>query len=115
MTILKEDNIYSQSRKALKKNHMKDAMGVLYSRINGLTGNLLFGHGCQKNFKKNDLASVYHLSINRKIPTKTFLDSHWKLDENFKNFPKKDRDYSDWGYRKYREYGKFTKKFDKKK
>ena len=26
-----------------------------------------------------------------------------------------DKDYSDWGYRKYREYGYFTKKFDKKK
>ncbi len=113
--ILNEDNIYNQTQKALKKNHMKDAMGILYSRINGLTGNLLFGHGCQKNFKKNDLASVYHLSINRKIPTKTFLNSHWKLDENFKHFPKKDRDYSDWGFRKYKEYGKFTKKFDKKK
>ena len=44
MTILKEDNIYSQTRKALKKNNMKDALRVLYSRINVLTGNLLFGH-----------------------------------------------------------------------
>ena len=42
MTILKEDNIYSQTRKALKKNHMKDAMGVLYYRNNGLTG--IFGY-----------------------------------------------------------------------
>ena len=42
MTILKEDNIHSQTLKTLKKNYMKDAKGDLYSRINGLTGNLLF-------------------------------------------------------------------------
>ena len=29
--------------------------------------------------------------------------------------PPKYRDYTDWGFRKYREYGFFTKKFDKKK
>ena len=113
--IITPPSVFSETQRALKQNHIKDTNGFLYTRKNGLDSKLLFGHGCQKNFKKNDLASVYHLSINRKIPTKTFLDSHWKLDENFKNFPKKDRDYSDWGYRKYREYGKFTKKFDKKK
>ena len=29
--------------------------------------------------------------------------------------PPPDKDYYDWGFRKYREYGRFTKKFDKKK
>ena len=113
--IITPPSVFSETQRALKQNHIKDTNGFLYTRKSGLDNKLLFGHGCQKNFKKNDLASVYHLSINRKIPTKTFLNSHWKLDENFKHFPKKDRDYSDWGFRKYKEYGKFTKKFDKKK
>ena len=52
MTIFKEDDIYSQTRKALKKNHMKDAMGDLYSRINVLTGNLLFRHDFYKILEK---------------------------------------------------------------
>ena len=113
--IITPPSVFSETQKALKLNHINDTNGFLYTRKSGLNSKLLFGHGCQKNFKKNDLASVYHLSINRKIPTKTFLDSHWKLDEYFKHFPKKDRDYLDWGFRKYKEYGKFTKKFDKKK
>ena len=113
--IITPPTVFSETQRALKLSHIKDTNGFLYTRKNGLDSKLLFGHGCQKNFKKNDLASVYHLSINRKIPTKTFFDSHWRLDENFKHFPKKDRDYSDWGFRKYKEYGKFTKKFDKKK
>ena len=113
--IITPPSVFSETQKALKQNHINDTNGFLYPRKSGLDSKLLFGHGCQKNFNKNDLASVYHLSINRKIPTKTFLDSHWKLDEYFKHFPKKDRDYLDWGFRKYKEYGKFTKKFDKKK
>lgn len=113
--IITPPSVFSETQKALKQNHINDTNGFLYTRKSGLDSKLLFGHGCQKNFKKNDLASVYHLSINRKIPTKTFFDSHWKLEENFKHYPKKDRDYIDWGYRRYKEYGKFTKKFDKKK
>ena len=61
------------------------------------------------------MASVYHLSLNRKIPTKTFLDLHWKLGYPFHKDSPFDKDYNDWGYRKYKEYGKFTKKSDKKK
>ncbi len=113
--IIKPPTVFSETQRALKHNHIKDTNGILYTRKNGLENKLLIGHGCQKLFNKNDLASVYHLSLNRKIPTKTFLDPHWKLDKPFHKFPPLDRDYSDWGYRKYKEYGKFTKKFDKKK
>ena len=113
--IITPPSVFSETQKALKQNHINDTNGFLYTRKIGLNSKLLFGHGCQKNFKKNDLASVYHLSINRQIPTRSFLEPHWKLDENFRHFPRKDRDYYDWGFRKYKEYGKFTKKFDKKK
>ena len=113
--IISPPTVFSETQKALKQNHINDTNGYLYTRKNGLESKLLFGHGCQKLFSKNDLASVYHLSLNRKIPTKTFLDPHWKLDKPFQKMAPFDRDYSDWGYRKYKEYGKFTKKFDKKK
>jgi len=113
--IIKPPTIFSETQKALKQSHMNDTNGFLYTRKKGLDGKLLFGHGCQKYFQKNDLSSTYHLTLNRKIPTKTFLDPHWKLDFPFNKFPKADRDYSDWGFRKYKEYGKFTKKFDKSK
>ena len=113
--IIKPPTVYSETQRALKQNHINDTNGFLYSRKSGLENKLLIGHGCQKLFNKNDLASVYHLSLNRKIPTRTFLDPHWKLDQPFHKFPPQDRDYSDWGYRKYKEYGRFTKKFDKKK
>ena len=113
--IIKPPTVYSETQRALKQNHINDTNGFLYTRKSGLENKLLIGHGCQKLFNKNDLASVYHLSLNRKIPTRTFLDPHWKLDMPFHKFPPQDRDYSDWGYRKYKEYGRFTKKFDKKK
>ena len=113
--IITPPSVFSETQKALKQNHINDTNGFLYTRKSGLDSKLLFGHGCQKFFSKNDLASVYHLSLNRKIPTKTFLDPHWKLDKPFQKMAPFDRDYSDWGYRKYKEYGKFTKKFDKKK
>lgn len=80
-----------------------------------LRGNILFGHGCQRKFDTNDLASTYHLAFGRRIPTKTFYNPHWKIGEPFKEQPKQVIDYSDWGWRKYKEYGRFTKKFDKKK
>ncbi len=38
---------------------MADIMGVLYSRKNGLFGNLLFGHGFQKNFNIWLLIIIY--------------------------------------------------------
>ena len=113
--LIQPPSVFSETQKVLKNNHIYDTNGILYSRKNGLKGNLLLGHGCQKMFDKNDLASVYHLTLNRNIPTKTFLDPHWKLDQPYKKLPPLDRDYSDWGFRKYKEYGRFTKKFDKKK
>ena len=113
--ILNEDNIYNQTQKALKKNHMKDAMGILYSRINGLTGNLLFGHGCQKNFGKNQFASTYHLTINQHIPTQTFYHPKFVVKDPFIKVPNVQNDDTDWGFRKFKTYGPCTKKFDKKK
>ena len=44
--------IFILKHEELKKNHMKDEMGVLYSRINGLTGNLLFRHDFYKILEK---------------------------------------------------------------
>lgn len=88
---------------------------ILYIVKRLIRGNLLFGHGCPKNFNKNSLVSVSDLSYNQHIPTKVFLDNNNDFKSTFKLNPDNDRDYADWGYRKYREYGFFTKKFDKKK
>ena len=57
MTIFKEDDIYSQTRKALKKNHIKDALRVLY--ILKLMIRFL------KILKKSIFYSTYHLTINK--------------------------------------------------
>lgn len=113
--IISQPSVFSETQKALKDLHIQDTDGVLFSRQSGLKSNLLFGHGCQKKFDKNDLASVYHLSHSKNIPTNTFLDPHWTVHTPYHHPPPPDRDYMDWGYRKYKEYGKFTKKFDKKK
>ena len=36
-----------------------------------------------------------------------------KIVEDFKPYPKVDRDYVDWGYRKYKIIGEATNKFNK--
>lgn len=77
--------------------------------------NILFGHGCQKKFETNDLNTFYHLTLDKKIRTKTLLDSHWGPPEPFKKQPNPMADHTDWGFRNYKVYGRFTKKFDKKK
>ena len=113
--IIPKDNIYSSTQRTLKKFHMADTMGVLYSRKNGLVGNLLFGHGCQKNFNKCDMASNYHLSYNKHIPTETYFSTKFKLSSPYHHVPKASSDGDDWDFRKFRAYGPCTKKFDKKK
>lgn len=53
------------------------------------------------------------LTINKKEKTDTILNSKYKLEEQYKKFSKDTYDSSDWGYRKYKIYDQFTKKFDK--
>ena len=113
--ITPQDNVYDQTQKTLKKFHMKDTMGILYSRKNGLLGNLLFGHGCQSKFKTNEYASTYHLAMNKHIPTETFYNSKYRVNTPFMHQPNPVVDNGDWGFRKFKTYGQCTKKFDKKK
>ena len=114
--IIPKDTMESQTQNALGQINAKDACNILFTKKTGLSGNLLFGHGDQNKFDKNDLASVNDLCYNQRIRTKEFLGNNTnEFKSSFILKPPMDRDYSDWGYRKYREYGYFTKKFDKKK
>ena len=113
--IIPKETIETQTQNALNQINAKDAGTLLFTKKTGLSGNLLFGHGDQNKFNKNSLVSVNDLSYSQHIPTKTFLDNNNEFKSSFKLNPGLDKDYSDWGYRKYREYGFFTKKFDKKK
>ena len=114
--IIPKETMESQTQNALCKLNSRDATNILFTKKAGLSGNLLFGHGDQNNFDKSNLASVNDLTINQHIRTKDFINDKWNnFRSSYKINQTKDRDYSDCGYRKYREYGFFTKKFDKKK
>lgn len=113
--IIPKETIETQSQNALSQINAKDAGTLLYTKKSGLSGNLLFGHGQQNNFNKNSLVSINDLSYSQHIPTKIFLNNNNEFESTAKINGKNDKDYMDWGYRKYREYGFFTKKFDKKK
>ena len=112
---IRKDTMESQTQNALGQINAKDASTILFTKKTGLSGNLLFGHGDQNKFDKNDLVTINDLCYNQRIRTKEFLNKKEEFKSTFKLNPPTDKDYSDWGYRKYREYGFFTKKFDKKK
>ena len=113
--IIRKETMESQSQNALSKINAKDASTILFTKKTGLSGNLLFGHGGLNSFNKNSLVSVNDLSYSQHIPTKEFLNNDNEFQSTLKINHTKDKDFSDWGYRRYREYGFFTKKFDKKK
>lgn len=112
--IIRKEDIETQSKNALNQINSKDASSLLYTKKTGLSGNLLFRHGDQNTFTKNNFASVNDLSYNQHIG-KDILNNQNEFKSSFKMNAPLDKDFSDWGYRKYREYGFFTKKFDKKK
>ena len=101
MTIFKEDDIYSQTRKALKKNHIKDALRVLY--ILKLMIRFL------KILKK------INLTINKYIPIETFYCPKYVFNEPFMKVPVTQNDDTHLRFRKFKTYGPCTKKFEKKK
>ena len=113
--IVRKDTMESQTQNALGQINAKDASTILFTKKTGLSGNLLFGHGDQNKFDKNDLVTINDLCYNQRIRTKEFLNKNEEFKGTLKLKPQSDKDYSDWGYRKYRRYGFFTKKFDKKK
>lgn len=51
--------------------------------------------------------------MNKKEKSDKIFNPHFKTDENFQKPEKQSFDKSDWGYRKYKNYNEFTKKFDK--
>lgn len=107
-------DICSETQRRLKEFHMRDTKGVLYSKKQGLSGNLLFGHGMdQKKFKTNEFASTYHLTMNKKERTDTFYNPKYRVKSPFMHQPKTFYDSKDWGFRKFKTYEDFTKRFDK--
>jgi len=48
--IIRKETMESQSQNALSLINAKDANTILFTKKTGLSGNLLFGHGCQKKF-----------------------------------------------------------------
>ena len=113
--IIRKDTMESQTQNALGQINAKDASTILFTKKTGLSGNLLFGHGDQNKFNSSDNVTINDLCYNQRIRTKEFLNKNTEYKGTLKLKPPIDKDYSDWGYRKYREYGFFTKKFDKKK
>jgi len=105
----------TQTQNALGQINAKDTSTILYTKKTGISGNLLFGHGDQNKFEKNDLVTINDLTYNQRIRSKEFFDQNNEYKGTLKLKPPMDKDFTDWGYRKYREYGFFTKKFDKKK
>ena len=110
--IIRKENMETQSQNALSQINAKDASTLLFTKKTGLSGNLLFRHGDQNTLTRNTLASVNDLSYSQ---NKDVLNNQNEYKSSFKMNVPLDKDFSDWGYRKYREYGYFTKKFDKKK
>ena len=51
--------------------------------------------------------------MNKKEKSKKIFDPHYKVNENFHKPEKEVYDRTDWGYRKFKKYDEFTKKFDK--
>ena len=93
---------------------MKDALGVLYSRINGLTGFIILTW-LLKNFRKNQFSSTYLLTINIHIPFETFYHFKYVVNETFMKVPVTQNDDTDSRFRKFKSYGPCAKNFDKKK
>ena len=52
--------------------------------------------------------------MNKKVPTKTFYHSKFHAPENFKEYPKKEHDMTDFKERKFKTYNEFTRMFDSK-
>ena len=51
--------------------------------------------------------------MNKKEKSDKVFDPHYQANENFTRPEKQSFDRSDWGYRKYKKYDEFTKRFDK--
>jgi hypothetical protein len=52
--------------------------------------------------------------MSQKEPTKKIFDPKYQIKEPFMHQPKEIPDRTDWGFRKNKIVGEFTKKFDKK-
>ena len=97
-----------------KKRFAMTAQGFFPRKNNDLSANLLLGHGLnQQDWKKTEYASTYHLAMNKRIPTKTFYNTKFKVNAPFMHPPKTNFDNTDWGFRRFKTYEDFTKKFDR--
>ncbi len=106
-----KDNALTQRIKILRKMNAKETGNIMNNYRYGTRNNLLFGY---PEPHKGNLNSVYDLSFNKNMRTQKFLDPLFSMDNPYKIGNPADRDYMDWGYRKYKEYGFFTKKIDVK-
>lgn len=109
----KEEQLSNEMQKLLCKYHIKDTNGLLYTRNQGLSPNLLFGHGDQRNFNKTEYATTYQLTMSQKEKTDTIYNPKYKVNKTYMRPMSAQFDRSDWPYRKYKIYDDFTKTFDK--
>jgi hypothetical protein len=108
------EEIIEETQKRLGRAHIQDNVGIFNIDEKGINNYLLMGHGCQKRFQKTEYASMYDLTMSRKEKTDKILDPHYRIVGDFKEYPKKDPDFIDWDYRKYKIIGESTNKFNKK-
>ena len=107
-----EEKLTDEMQKILGKYHIKDTNGLLYTKNQGLAPNLLFGHGDQKNFTKNQYATTYQLTKDEKERTDKIYNPQYKIKKTYQRPMSAQYDKSDWNFRKFKTYEEFTKKFD---
>jgi hypothetical protein len=107
------EQIIEQTQKNLGLAHIQDNLGIFNDQEKGIKNYLKMGHGCQNRFQKTEYASMYDLTISKKEKTDKILDPHYRIVNEYKEFPKASPDFVDWGYRKYKIVGDAVNKFNK--
>jgi hypothetical protein len=109
----KEEMLQDEMQGMLSKYHIKDTNGIMYTTNSGLNHKLLFGHGNQKDFNKNEYATTYQLTLGDKEKIDKILDPHYKTTKTYQRPQSAKFDDRDWEFRKYKIYEDFTKKYDR--
>ena len=110
----KEPNLIDEIQKSLGRSIVKDTNGIFVTKKEGIHSHLIMGHGSECGWKKGEYSSIYNLTMSQKEPTKKIFDPKYQIKQPFMHQPKEIRDDTDWGFRKNKIVGEFTKKFDKK-
>ena len=109
----KEEMLQDEMQGMLGKYHIKDTNGIMYTTNSGLNSKLLFGHGDQKDFNKTEYVTTNQLILGDKEKTDKILDPHYRTTKTYQRPQSAKFDDRDWGFRKYKIYEDFTKKYDR--